>query len=632
MKRANPVLYLVVLITCFFFSMYQQGYALNFPDTLHLNQQGELPILNYLYWMETDAEVSPEEAVIAFNAGKGKILYPEENLHSTALKNTYWLSFTLDNNGPTTKKFYYQFNYPLVKNVQFYRYSDAVIQKLAHTGTSLPFSSRAYPYHDFVFPLEVQSGEVLSYLFQIDPAGERFSTNPKLYSASQFNTNEQRVYATIGAMAGIILFNMIVNLFLGISLGDKIHFLYAAYVLAALSWILASGGFISVIFPVLATKINIIHLFTAGFTMLLMTELTLFFHGLSVHSRILHYLLRTCQGLIILVLSIRLCVDVFSIEYTALFNLTSTLIILSSAGIAVGSMVATVLRILQGYRPAWFYFCALCFLVLFICKTCYNILVNNDLSVLSSPPTAIQIGLIIETVVVFMGIIYRYSFSRREKNRLVTQLERQKQIMTRNVIIAQEEERERLAKDLHDDLGATLSTLLLQMTNQPNALDKKQHDFSIEITKKAISDLRHISHDLLPQDFAKVGLFQSLQDTVDRLNAYTKTRFVLIAEGEEYALNNMQKITIFRIINELVSNTVKHAHAAQANIDVHLTANQLILIYEDDGIGFDLDQDKGGIGLKNIRSRIAYLNAHMNIDNNKKGTTVIIEVPLNEKE
>ncbi len=83
--------------------------------------------------------------------------------------------------------------------------------------------------------------------------------------------------------------------------------------------------------------------------------------------------------------------------------------------------------------------------------------------------------------------------------------------MTQNVVAAQEEERKRLAQDLHDDLGATLSTLLLHITNQHDFSHEHYDKRSVEITQKALADLRSISHDLLPKDFSNIHLFQALK-------------------------------------------------------------------------------------------------------------------------
>lgn len=126
---------------------------------------------------------------------------------------------------------------------------------------------------------------------------------------------------------------------------------------------------------------------------------------------------------------------------------------------------------------------AVCFLAGSIFKTCYVILTTNDLSVLVSPPTSIQIGLIIESLIIFAGIIYRYSVLKKEKE-LAIKLTNQKLEMTQNIIAAQEEERKRLAQDLHDDLGATLSTLLLHITNQHDVTNNPYNERSIEITQK----------------------------------------------------------------------------------------------------------------------------------------------------
>lgn len=98
-----------------------------------------------------------------------------------------------------------------------------------------------------------------------------------------------------------------------------------------------------------------------------------------------------------------------------LIKIAGNIYLIAIGGIAVSIIWAAILRVRQGFRPGWFYLAAVCFLAGSIFKTCYVILTTNDLSVLVSPPTSIQIGLIIESLIIFAGIIYRYSVLKKRK-------------------------------------------------------------------------------------------------------------------------------------------------------------------------------------------------------------------------
>lgn len=206
-------------------------------------------------------------------------------------------------------------------------------------------------------------------------------------------------------------------------------------------------------------------------------------------------------------------------------------------------------------------------------------------------------------------------------------LRRQRNNLKR-VLQAQEEERQRLAADLHDDLGATLSVIKMQLQaiHQPNdALATP-----IGLMKKAIRDLRHISHNLMPPEFAHLGLTEAIQETVRRAEAGSDLRFLFITYGLERRLDNETELTIYRIAVELINNAMKHAKARQITIQLIFYPYHVSLLVEDDGRGYPVSaqHQQAGIGLRNIRSRVAYLRSKLLVDSGEAGTTVTLEVPF----
>ncbi|GAB3959291.1 sensor histidine kinase [Spirosoma harenae] len=206
-------------------------------------------------------------------------------------------------------------------------------------------------------------------------------------------------------------------------------------------------------------------------------------------------------------------------------------------------------------------------------------------------------------------------------------LRRQRSEMKR-VLQAQEEERQRLAADLHDDLGATLSTIkgrLQRISNPSEALK-----ISIHLMEKAIIDLRHISHHLMPPEFTRLGLTESIREIVSRAEASSAIEFLFIHYGEERRLDDEAELTIYRIAVELITNAIKHAKASHITIQLIFYPKQVFLLVEDDGQGYQTSKSEQpvGIGLRNIRSRVAYLDSKLLVDSGERGTTATLEVPL----
>jgi signal transduction histidine kinase len=189
-----------------------------------------------------------------------------------------------------------------------------------------------------------------------------------------------------------------------------------------------------------------------------------------------------------------------------------------------------------------------------------------------------------------------------------------------SMIEGQESERERISKDLHDSLGGLLSTIKLQLdhipideTNTP-ALDKQHH--MQDLIDLAVQEVRNISSNLQPVSLKNLGLIAAVSDLITRYrgdDSYPDIEFQHYDVPK--SMDTMVALSVYRIIQELINNTIKHAQANEIHLQLRREDNVLILQYEDDGIGFDLESLKQkGMGLENITSRVDYLRGELSID------------------
>ena len=199
---------------------------------------------------------------------------------------------------------------------------------------------------------------------------------------------------------------------------------------------------------------------------------------------------------------------------------------------------------------------------------------------------------------------------------------------------ATEKERERLARDLHDGVGASLSTLRLQLSD----IIKNAKNFSeiISISEKnkelidnTILDVRRISNDLLPPGLDEFGLAYSIEGLCENILNFAEIEISLnITEIGE--INKQMSLIIYRIVQELLNNSIKHAEASKINISISNKDKELLLIYEDNGKGFDYSEayKKRSLGLKNIEVRAKMVNgiAHF-ITKKNEGLKVEIRIP-----
>lgn len=188
-------------------------------------------------------------------------------------------------------------------------------------------------------------------------------------------------------------------------------------------------------------------------------------------------------------------------------------------------------------------------------------------------------------------------------------------------IETQEAERKHIAQDLHDDLGATLSALKGR---------NKQEEFSEEtqnLLNKAITDLRAISRRLLPADFEMFGFIPSVEKYIADCNKQQKLKVTFIAFGEVVKLNTEKELNIYRIITELVNNSMKYSNGKNATVQLIYHQNYLFVSVEDDGQVENKNENNLGIGLKNVISRLEYLNAKIIEKGGANGYSFIFEIP-----
>ena len=249
-------------------------------------------------------------------------------------------------------------------------------------------------------------------------------------------------------------------------------------------------------------------------------------------------------------------------------------------------------------------------------------------------------------LLLILGLLYRSNRQKRliaEKDKKLQQeqilfLERQQQVVSlQSMINGQETERTRIAKDLHDGLSGMFSTVKMYFsTLQHEKEELKQHytfTKSIELIDNAAEEIRRIAHNMMPEVLMKLGLVHAIQDMCSNISAGKLLQVQLQSYGMEKRLNASTEIMLYRIIQELLTNIMKHAQASSAIVQFNRSAQRLIVTVEDNGKGFSLmeNDNRNHAGLDTIKSRVDYLNGNITIDSQREiGTTVVMEFLINE--
>lgn len=190
-----------------------------------------------------------------------------------------------------------------------------------------------------------------------------------------------------------------------------------------------------------------------------------------------------------------------------------------------------------------------------------------------------------------------------------------------SIIEGQENERTRIAKELHDGIVQDLTVLKMNLSevNKKSELDSKL----TKITK----ELRELSYQMMPISLKDLGLIPALEDLFERSFTNNRITFDFEAFLMEERLDEKIEVNIYRICQELINNTLKHAKATEVNIVLRKKDKILSLIFEDNGQGFDVSTAKSGIGLTSLKSRLEAIHGEIEYDSEiNKGTTAFIKV------
>jgi signal transduction histidine kinase/tetratricopeptide (TPR) repeat protein len=236
-------------------------------------------------------------------------------------------------------------------------------------------------------------------------------------------------------------------------------------------------------------------------------------------------------------------------------------------------------------------------------------------------------------------LAYRtYSQKQKLQQQRISELETEKQLMaTEAVLKGEEKERSRLAKDLHDGLGGMLSGIKYSFNSMKENLimtpeNQRAFERSMDMLDSSIKEMRRVAHNMMPESLVKFGLDTALKDFCHDINQSGALKVNYQSIGlSDMQLDQTTAITVYRIVQELINNTMKHAAAKSAIVQVSVSGKQLSVTVEDDGKGFDtaIIKRAEGIGWSNIQHRVDFLKGRLDVDSQPgKGTSVQIEFDI----
>ncbi len=525
-----------------------------------------------------------------------------------------WCRFTVRNESEE-KQWIFKVQHSRVDTVQLYviRAND-VLEQFPVTGHFQTLSERPIRSLPFAYPLSLHKDEVVTcYLYTSRQYG-RHAAIVSLQTKKYFESYEYGFNTVLGVVCGMVILASFMGFFLFLFLRHRLYVFYSIYALSFFFVLLADTGFAHAVrlFPMNETVVS-------GFTMIAyywmggcLGIFTIELLQLKLHGKPWLYWSASCLSYSLCIIALLLLIPVLPhvlreifIQSSYYFAIIVNVMILYTLSISVVKKEPIVYFYMAG-----FYFTSL--IALLLTLTDFHLInfptQNKDLYFLTP---------LVEILCVALGI--GIHFSKTLKERINVQLalnETQDQIIT-----IQENERRRIAQDLHDDVGNSLAAIRNMVTLQ------KSSDAVEKEIDNLVSTVRTISHDLMPVDFSQFTLNEVVEHLVNKFKNHSALKLEFDSSGVPVNIKGTTQLVIYRIINETISNMIKHSGATEGFIQLIYQREALVVTAEDNGIGLKESENEEGIGLRSIRLRAAYIDATITFESDKKGTLIILEVP-----
>lgn len=255
---------------------------------------------------------------------------------------------------------------------------------------------------------------------------------------------------------------------------------------------------------------------------------------------------------------------------------------------------------------------------------------NDDLFLLLSLGTVGMLALAVFIILFFFLYQKRILVLQQQKQKLEMEFQEQ---MSKAQLEAQEQDRTRIAADLHDSVGsllwaAKLNASFIERSVPLTDAARESHDELLGILDQTIQTVRRIAWQLTPEAFQHAGLDQSLEHLCATLDGKGIT--VSYHAQQPSMWNDGKALQVFRIVQELVSNSIKHSQASHIAVSLFCPGNTLVVVVEDDGIGYQPQPQSGGVGWWSIRQRAKQIGAEISIGlpPSGRGVSITVAIPL----
>jgi signal transduction histidine kinase len=581
-------------------------------DTLRLKSGfGKADALKHGLMIREDNKISVQEIVEKLKSGNDFQLFERANQGYS--NKIFWMAVSLQTGD--AKNLLIEIQNPQLDHLDAFQLNGTEIIPLGvTTGDEHFFSTRNVPHRNFIWRIPITNTSATTILFRIEKLNSSLVVPIFIWEADAFRQHDTKLLIFYGICFGIMLIVMLYSLAMGVLLKQRIQFQYVAMVSVGILYFLVAEGLASQFLYPNQVGVN-------GFMRLLIiaaNAITFIIFSNSFLNIKNYYpnVFKGLMGLTVLLIVMALLVPLignfylerssFFIPFTLTITFAGTFVPVVIAGLTFKRQRETSIFYLIAYSTILFTSTMVRFEdVGWIERFDFN---------------PIYIGTFTENLIFFVALGYRTKKVYDQRNEFSLRISKHQKEMMQSYVRGTEQERQRIARDLHDDIGSRMSHLKRQIESQ------KQFSLLPDV-ESLCNDIRNLSHQLAPQAIRFNSLTQLIQQ-----QGYQFHEAGIDVNLQQYDFPNEldadTKAELLRIVQEALNNILKHAGAKQVDIQLFKHDNELVITIEDDGQGFDEQRLSGGIGLANMRARAESLDGKLEISSKPgEGTSLLISIP-----
>ncbi len=587
------------------------------------------PLGPYLEMLEDESGTLGLDDVRAGGRGRGFEPVRRQRLNLGLTSSVYWLRFRVERDRRSGARWLLELAAPVLDDVRVYYVTPRGVVGEQRAGDMSPFATRPYRHRNLVFPLPTTEPGILDVYVRVATEGA-IILPLTLWAEPAFMRHDRNRLLLLGVYLGTLSTLLLYNLFIFIAVRDRSYLYYVLYLGGtALLQFTLNGLAAQFLWPAAGGAGNVTVLFFFGAAAAAGAAFARSFLGTATRQPGLHGLL----GVMALAAA-ALAVGGASISYPIALRG----VLLMTVGIMGVILVAAVRAYRQGYGPARFLLLAFAALVpgvvLYMARTVgwapSNLLTDH----------AVELSTALEALLLSFGLADRINAAEAEKRRAERRAAEAREAFSQTLIRAQEADRRRIAGELHDSVGQALLVIhgrLRRLVGRDDAPSANAHVLreTAEMARQAIDETRSIARFLHPPQLERLGLAAAIRAMAERV--LSGSGIELDCDIDETAGDRVvadDRIQLYRIAQEAVSNVARHSAARRCRVSLRQAADRLELLVEDDGVGIGSGGDgappaPGGFGLSGLRERARLLGGAVALRPRPHGgTELAVTIPL----